>query len=273
MPRPAPILAVVHQPTSTAGLIGHILQQVGFELDRRCPAQGDPLPATLERHSAAIVFGGPMSANDDDQYGFIRDELAWIESYLQPEKPFLGICLGAQLLARVLGARVAPHPEGVREIGYYPIQPTSMDRPLLAKPMLVYHWHQEGFELPQGAELLASGKTFKHQAFRYGTQVYGFQFHPEITKLMINHWTTEGADQLVLPGAQSRFHHLGKHRLYGPEVELWLRQFLPQWLGSLGCAEAAWHQSHGYHSLIWAPAATEFASVLRKNISPSASGA
>jgi GMP synthase (glutamine-hydrolysing) len=272
MSRLDPILAVVHQSTSTAGLIGHILKQVGFELDQRCPAQGDPLPTSLERHSAAIVFGGPMSANDD-QHQFIRDELTWIEQFVQTEKPFLGICLGAQLLARVLGARVAPHADEMREIGYYPIQPTPLDRPFLPKPMMVYHWHQEGFELPQGAELLAAGETFKHQAFRYRSQIYGFQFHPEITQLMINHWTTEGADQLVLPGAQGRFHHLGQHRLYGPEVEMWLRQFLPQWLGAWGCTESAWHQAHGYHSPIWTASPPELAGVLRKNSHSSASGA
>jgi GMP synthase (glutamine-hydrolysing) len=267
-----PILAVVHQPTSNPGLVGQVLRQVGFTLDMRCPAQGDPLPATMKNHHAAIVFGGPMSANDDHQHQFIRDELAWIGTVLQSEKPFLGICLGAQLLARVLGARVTPHPEGIREIGYFPIQPTPLDRTLFPQPMMVYHWHQEGFDLPSGADLLASGQTFKHQAFRYGPQAYGLQFHPEITALMINHWTTEGGEQLVMPGAQSRFHHLGQHRLYGREVDVWLRKFLRHWLATAGATEAAWHQCHGHAPLNWAQSASESSSILKKTIRTSATG-
>jgi len=104
--------------------------------------------------------------------------------------------------------------------------------------MLVYQWHQEGFTLPQGSQLLATGSTFPHQAFRYGPRAYGLQFHPEITAAMVNHWTTEGADHLTYPGAQPRAYHLSQHRLYGPAVERWLHQFLARWMGATTKAEA-----------------------------------
>jgi len=104
---PLPVLVIVHQPTSTPGQVGDVLQALGFPLDLRCPALDQPLPTSLDRHSAVIVFGGPMSANDDHR-GFIRQELDWIPTVLAAEKPYLGICLGAQLLARTLGAAVAP---------------------------------------------------------------------------------------------------------------------------------------------------------------------
>lgn len=234
---------LVHQSTSNPGRVGDVLTSLGFTLDVRCPALGQPLPATLEGHSAVVVFGGPMSANDD-HLDFIRQELDWIAIALASDKPYLGICLGAQLLARALGAAVVAHPAGQREIGYYPIVPTSAGQTLLSGPLMVYHWHQEGFALPTGSHLLATGSTFPHQAFRYGRRAYGLQFHPEITATMVNHWTTEGADQLSCPGAQGRACQISRHRLYGPAVERWLRQFLAEWLGVTTNAEAVWGQYH-----------------------------
>ncbi|PSN77160.1 glutamine amidotransferase, partial [filamentous cyanobacterium CCP4] len=164
--------------------MGEVLKSLGFSLDVRCPALGQPLPATLEGHSAVVVFGGPMSANDD-HLDFIRQELDWIAIALASDKPYLGICLGAQLLARTLGAAVVAHPAGQREIGYYPIVPTAAGRDLLPGPLMVYQWHQEGFTLPTGSQLLATGALFPHQAFRYGQRAYGLQFHPEITATMV----------------------------------------------------------------------------------------
>lgn len=237
-----PVLVVVHQPTSTPGQVGEGLRALGFTLDMRCPAVGQPLPATLDRHSAVVVFGGPMSANDD-HLAFICQELNWISLVLAAEKPYLGICLGAQLLARSLGAAVGTHPTGQREIGYYPVLPVPGVPELLPSPLMVYQWHQEGFELPGGSQLLATGPTFPHQAFRYGQWAYGLQFHPEITTTMVNHWTTEGADQLALPGAQGRPYHLSQHRLYGPAVKIWLHQFLARWIGTAPRAEATQHRA------------------------------
>ncbi|PSN11893.1 glutamine amidotransferase [filamentous cyanobacterium CCT1] len=227
--------------------MGEVLKSLGFSLDVRCPALGQPLPATLEGHSAVVVFGGPMSANDD-HLDFIRQELDWIAIALASDKPYLGICLGAQLLARTLGAAVVAHPAGQREIGYYPIVPTAAGRDLLPGPLMVYQWHQEGFTLPTGSQLLATGALFPHQAFRYGQRAYGLQFHPEITATMVNHWTTEGADHLSCPGAQPRAYHISQHRLYGPAVERWLRQFLAGWIGVPASAEGVWGQYHPLHS-------------------------
>ncbi|MBE9113429.1 glutamine amidotransferase [Nodosilinea sp. LEGE 07298] len=227
--------------------MGDVLKALGFTLDVRCPALGQSLPATLEGHSAVVVFGGPMSANDD-HLDFIRQELDWIAIALASDKPYLGICLGAQLLARTLGAAVVSHPAGQREIGYYPIVPTPVGQELLPSPLMVYQWHQEGFTLPTGSHLLATGSLFPHQAFRYGRRAYGLQFHPEITATMVNHWTTEGADQLTCPGAQARNYQISQHRLYSPAVEDWLRQFLAEWMGVTANAKAMGGQYLPTHS-------------------------
>src|SRR5438132_10087747 len=118
-----PVLIVLHQESSTPGRVGNALRALGHRLDIRRPRLGDPLPETLDQHAGAVVFGGPMSANDSDDY--VRREIDWIEIPLREQRPFLGICLGAQMLAKQLGARVAPHADALTQIGYYPIRPTA----------------------------------------------------------------------------------------------------------------------------------------------------
>src|SRR5437588_2446570 len=148
-----PVLIVLHQESSTPGRVGNALRALGHTLDIRRPRFGDRLPGTLDNHAGAVIFGGPMSANDPDE--FIRREIDWIAVPLREQRPFLGICLGAQMLAMQLGAKVAPHPEGRSEIGYYPIRPTLAGLEVCPNwPRDVYHWHREGFDLPARAELL-----------------------------------------------------------------------------------------------------------------------
>src|ERR1700756_324242 len=124
-----PVLVILHQETSTPGRIGNALRALGYPLDIRRPRFGDVLPTTLEQHAGAVIFGGPMSANDADD--FVRREIDWIEVPLREQRPFLGICLGAQMLAKHLGAKGAPHAQGLTQIGYYPIRPTDAGRSLL----------------------------------------------------------------------------------------------------------------------------------------------
>lgn len=225
-----PILIVVHQETSNPGLVGKKLCSLGYQLDVRCPALGQSLPQNLDQHTGAIVFGGPMSANDDDDLAFIRTELDWIPKVLAANKPYLGICLGAQLLARVLGGKVSPHPSEQREIGYFGLQPTCQGHPYFVAPMMVYQWHSEGFTIPSGAVKLAHGGTFPNQAFRYADTAIGIQFHPEITQAMIGEWIVRAAEQLDSLGAQPSEVHFHNHEKFGAVVDSWLDQFLTNWL-------------------------------------------
>src|SRR5262245_12697382 len=226
---PAPVLIVLHQEHSTAGRIGHALQRRGFALDIRRPRFGEPLPETLAGHAGAIVFGGPMSATDLTD--FIRREVDWIAVPLEERKSFLGICLGAQMLAHHLGSRVYTHPDGHAEIGYYPIRPTHVGRAVCDPwPEQVYQWHREGFELPAGGELLAEGDSFPVQAFRYG-RAYALQFHPDVTHATICRWTTRGHDRTLLPNAKPRAAHFADRAVYDPAGRAWLAAFLDHWLG------------------------------------------
>ena len=190
---------------------------------------GTPVGAALiDAHAGAVIFGGPMSANDNEDY--VRAEIDWIEIPLREHRPFLGICLGAQMLARQLGARVTPHGQGRAQIGYYPIRPTAAGLALCPDwPDQVYHWHREGFELPGGAELLAEGDDFPVQAIRYNN-CFGLQFHPDVTYAMMHRWTTRGCDRMSAPGARARHHHFADRAVYDVAERVWLKHFLEDWL-------------------------------------------
>jgi GMP synthase (glutamine-hydrolysing) len=225
------VLVILHQQQSTPGRVGRMLQEQGVTLDIRRPRYGDPLPKTLAEHAGAVVFGGPMSANDEDDW--LRREIDWINVPLKEEKPFLGICLGAQMLTRHLGHRVYKHPDGKVEIGYYPITPTDCAHGICPSPFpsQVYQWHREGFDLPSGATLLASGTDFETQAFRYGPAAYGLQFHPEVTYAMMCRWTLRTSTALeTSPGACLRHQHLEGWYLHDGATARWLEAFVRAWL-------------------------------------------
>ena len=227
---PRSILFVLHQEHSSPGRVAHALKARGYTFDIRRPRFGDPLPDTLAHHDGAVIFGGPMSANDEED--FVRREIEWLKVPLREEKPFLGICLGAQFLARHLGSTVYCHRDGQVEIGYYPLRPTGAGRTLCASwPNHVYQWHREGFDLPRGAELLAEGDAFPVQMFRWGPAAYGVQFHPEVTHAMMCRWTTRGAARMQLPGARPRAAHFVGRAAYDYAIRGWLDAFVDHWTG------------------------------------------
>lgn len=224
------VLIVVHQEHSTPGRVGEFLTARGYQLDRRCPNMGDPLPTDLSQYAASVVFGGPMSANDDHLPG-IRAELNWLEKHALPSaRPLLGICLGGQQIARVLGARVGRHSDGLVEIGYYEIAPTHAAGGFLDAPRVFYQWHTETFEIPDDTVHLAENSQFPGQAFRYNGSVYAIEFHPEMTREMVDRWCQSegGAPKLALPGAQPREAHLQGYDRYAAETDRWLGGFLDE---------------------------------------------
>jgi GMP synthase (glutamine-hydrolysing) len=221
---PRPVLIVLHQERSSPGRVGQHLEARGFPLDIRRPVLGDPLPDTLAGHSGAVIFGGPMSANDDADY--VRREIDWINVPLSENRPYLGICLGAQMLVKTLGGSVGGHAHGLTEIGWYPIEATEAGRQLIDWPGMVYHFHREGFDLPAGATLLARGETYENQAFRYGGKAWGLQFHCELTRIMMQRWVVHGAHRFDLPNAQSGHFHLEGRLLHDAALKAFMAGFL-----------------------------------------------
>jgi GMP synthase (glutamine-hydrolysing) len=238
LPMSQPILIILHQEISTPGRVGQALRDLGYRFDIRRPRFGDALPETMAEHAGVVIFGGPMSANDQDD--FIRREIDWLAVPLKEKKPYLGICLGAQMLAHQLGARVYGHPQGHAEIGYYPIRPTSAGRAVCDEwPEQVYQWHREGFNLPAGAELLAEGDLFEVQAFRYNGAAFALQFHPDVTHATMCRWTTRGHERMTMPGARPRATHFADRAVYDYSAKAWLAAFLDRWINRAGQGAAA----------------------------------
>jgi GMP synthase (glutamine-hydrolysing) len=225
---PAKILIVLHQEHSSPGKLGQMLTAKGFQLDIRKPRFGDPLPESMDEHAGAVIFGGPMSANDPDD--FVKAETDWIGVTLKEGAPFLGVCLGAQMLVKHLGGAVTPHCEGCAEIGFYPLQATEAGATISDWPKMVYQWHREGFDLPSGATLLARGDIFENQAFSVDDTAFGIQFHGELTYAMACRWTVRGAERFSMPKAQGRAEHMAGWFRYDPAIRAWLWNFLDIWL-------------------------------------------
>ena len=138
-----------------------------------------------------VILGGPISVNDKTMFPFIDAKIALLKERIAADKPTLGVCLGAQLIASALGAKIFPGEE--KEIGWYPLDLTqagkhSSLRYLSAEHCSMLHWHGESFDLPEGAVLLASSERFKTQAFSYGENILALQFHPEITQRSMEKW-------------------------------------------------------------------------------------
>jgi GMP synthase (glutamine-hydrolysing) len=222
------ILIILHQEASSPGKLGQMMTAKGFALDIRRPRFGDPLPTTMDGHAGAVIFGGPMSANDPDD--FVRQEIDWIGVPLKEGAPFLGVCLGAQMLVKQLGGNVCAHCDGCAEVGFYDLYPTEAGRALVEWPTTVYQWHREGFDLPSGATLLARGDIFANQAFSVAGAAFGIQFHGELTYAMACRWTVRGAERFALPKAQSRQEQMAGWFRYDPAIRAWLWTFLDVWL-------------------------------------------
>ncbi|MBT2748875.1 MULTISPECIES: gamma-glutamyl-gamma-aminobutyrate hydrolase family protein [unclassified Lysobacter] len=185
------ILVFQHVAAEPLGTLDPLIRRRGHRIrftnfDRDPEAQPN-----VDRYRGLIVLGGPMNVEDQATRTHLKTELLAIERMLEQGKPVLGICLGAQLLAHVLGAPVRRHHQP--EIGWYRLQPTAAcaaDLVLapLAQAAPVFQWHRYSFEVPQGAQHLARTDTCEQQAFRWGDNAYGFQFHLEMDVPLIERW-------------------------------------------------------------------------------------
>jgi len=159
-----------------------------------------PLPQA-ESCDLLVVLGGPIGVYDQQDYPFLKDEIACIGERLAARRPILGICLGAQLMAAALGARVYPGKNGA-EIGWFPLEAAPETdspewfSPLLTPGLSLFHWHGDTFELPPGALHLAKTERYAHQAFAIGDYALALQFHPEVTCDGLERWYVGHACEL-----------------------------------------------------------------------------
>jgi GMP synthase (glutamine-hydrolysing) len=181
-----------------------------------------------------IVLGGPIGAYEEDRYPFLKAELGLIERRLKMGRPILGICLGAQLMARALGAKVKPGP--AKEIGWAPLDLTGEGRSgalrhLGAEPVL--HWHGDMFELPDGATRLASTRLCPNQAFALGPSVLGCQFHPEADGRGFERWLVGHAAELAAVGLSPSLLRRETQQ-FAPAAAERGRRVIAEWLSGLG---------------------------------------
>ncbi|NOY46313.1 MAG: amidotransferase [Deltaproteobacteria bacterium] len=164
---------------------------------------GDPVPPEMGEGAGLVVMGGPMGVYEHEAHPFLREELRLIEDALSLGRPVLGTCLGSQLLAAALGASVRPG--GRKEIGWHEVRLTDEARTdaLLAglpPSFTALHWHGDVFDLPAGSVRLASSDLTENQAFRYGSNAYGFLFHMEITEAILRDWVSEFGGEMEEAG-------------------------------------------------------------------------
>jgi GMP synthase (glutamine-hydrolysing) len=181
----AKIYVLQHHPVENLGNIADALEGAALAWQYIRVNDGQPVPEDMKGAGGLIVMGGPMGVYQTDRYPWLRDEMRLIEDAMKANLPVLGVCLGAQILAAALGAKVERNPSG-KEIGWHPIHlhdSATDDRLMRGLPTTItpFHWHGDIFGLPPGAVSLASSDKTPCQAFRMGDKAYGFQFHFEVT--------------------------------------------------------------------------------------------
>ena len=190
------IYIVKHVEDEGPGRLGEYFQALGWEILTVELYRGHTLPKTLDSAAGVVILGGPMNVYEEEAYPFLRDEDQFIKQVLREEVPFLGICLGAQLLAKARGAAVTKSPH--KEIGWFEAELTEAgERDCLFHglpgALSVFQWHEDTFAVPVGASLLATSELCRNQAFRVSNSAYGLQFHPEVTQEMVLAWARKEA--------------------------------------------------------------------------------
>ena len=197
------LLVIQNSLTASLGVLEECISQRNIALKILTPLKSERLPIDTF-YDGLIVLGGPMNAEDDANYPHLKDAVSLIQLFARENKPILGICLGAQLIARAFGSRVYQH--DVVELGFTPlrgIDSAIAKDPLLksalpsnSEPIQIMEWHFDTFDLPESAKLLMTGDRCINQAYRIHENIYGFQCHFEVNRSILQGWLANGRDYL-----------------------------------------------------------------------------
>jgi GMP synthase (glutamine-hydrolysing) len=194
----AKIWVMQHHPVENLGSIAEALEGAALAWQYVRIFEGQPVPKDMKGAGGLILMGGSQGVNEAEQHPYLKEEMRLIESALKDDRPVLGICLGSQLLAAALGAKV--YKGARREIGWYPVRLTDQakdDRLLTGTPgqFMAFHWHGDIFDLPRDSVTLASSELTPIQAFRHGDKTYGFLCHLEVTETSVRAMVREFTDE------------------------------------------------------------------------------
>lgn len=226
------LLAIRHVPFEDLGSFAPLLSRAGYGIRYAEAPTADFDALARERFDLLVVLGGPVSVNDTHDYPFLGPELKFVEARLKSGAPILAICLGSQIVAKALGARVSRIK--TVEVGWKPLRLTEAGKasPLRHLTGPVFHWHSDAFELPAGAESLASTDLTPHQAFRWGRAAFAMQFHLEVTAPGLEAWyvgnTGELRDLELPPGELRR-----SANAHSSAMETQAATMLKEWLASI----------------------------------------
>jgi len=219
---PKRVLVVENFPATPPGVVGDALDEAGAVIDRRRADLGAPLPADATAHDGMVILGGGQSALDDADYPYLPALARLARVFGEAGKPVLGICLGAQIVARGHGAaNILGRPI---EFGWREVRTTGAGR---ADPVVsaigaaapLFHWHNDTFTLPPGAAHLAASDMTAIQAFRVGRAVYGLQFHFEADRRLVAEWTRDLADTIAESDPTWSDRHAAEAARHGPAAD------------------------------------------------------
>jgi GMP synthase (glutamine-hydrolysing) len=219
------VVLIRHNDDPEDDRVAQFFRLHGITPEVKRPFKGEALGDAGDDVLASVVFGGPFSVYDEDRQPFLNSENRWIEHCLKNKVPLLGICQGAQSIARVLGAKVGPKDDGTHEFGYYRVTPTEDGKSIFPGPMIMAQSHFHGFDVPSGASLLAASDLFPHQAFAYEKAI-GFQFHAEVTPSGFRRWQNKPWAYFGKPGAQNRSEQDILMSQHDDEQHRWFMGFL-----------------------------------------------
>ncbi len=226
------VVNIIHDPSWTESRVSDVLRARGHTVTDHCPAVGDPLPPIGEA-DAVVVNGGPVSVWQADELPFVRAEIDLAARAVEEGIPYLGLCLGGQVLAAAFGATTVERVDGMCEFGFHPIEATEAGRTLFPEPTTVFQSHYEGLaSLPPDAVHLARSDRFEYQAFALGPRALGLQFHPDARLDMLAGWWEGNTLTRNRPGAQSRRQLLALGAQSEPAWAAWVGHLVDHWLGA-----------------------------------------
>ncbi len=226
------ILYIIHNPAWTDCRVADTLRTRGYTIDHVCPPFGDDLPA-LDGYAAVMVGGseeGHVAEPDDPPW--VGREIAFVRDVLARGIPYLGICMGCQILAGACGGDVGGRADGLCEFGFFPLEPTAEGASLFRDSRCFYQAHYEGvMALPAGAVLLATGENFPVQAFRVGENAYGLQFHPDARLERLTPDAIAGDSLIGVEGAQGVDEQIRLAHRHEAAIQRWTEEFVDRWIG------------------------------------------